>query len=565
MAEPLPRYRSRALLSDVQRSDFAAGREQIRTTEAFGQTLSRMSAFAFGQLEEQAREKGLQYGAENPVTAEQIQTATAEGKDPDTLFQGQRGIFGRTVFGEAARAAQVAGVASDIQIQAQEKLNALTVGVERGDIPLDKARTDIQSMLDGYSNALVTVDPQTSLKLRAALATHANSTFLKITQTYIKKQDELRKVGVDAWVNNTLPGMIEAAIAAGSTLDPATGTKVTPQARIDTLKPVLMDQLAIIGDDAYARQAMEKFDKAVSRARVNAVSRFVAQDEFMRNPSGSLDRIRNGDLGAMSDVYKQMPAEEQEAVRKNFMEEAGRINTLASRAVKDAEDQAKNETFDLLSKYWVMPDGAAKNVLRNQIVEKGRGVITFDQLKTLLKPTGEGEEIVSREVDAQNLIRRGGVTDIAEVTRRVPGLKPKQIMRLQDMILDAGDRRLRESIRTLAGIPDGLVQMTGDQSRRFKALTEETERLKDEAIAKTGSYNPNIIIPKLVEAKAYQAIIKEVKEAEDSLQSYAATNPKAKDVTITVDTPESELNELGFNKDQIKSIKKLQEKVRGGK
>jgi len=557
MAESLPRYRSRALLGDVPRLDFAAGREQVRLQSQFTETLNRMSQFAFGVAEEEAREKGLQYGAENPVTAEQIREASASGRDPETLFQGKRGVFGRTVFGEAARAAQVASVASEIQAEAQSKMGALIVGVERGEVDLDAARNDIQSMLDGYSNALIKVDPKTSIRLRAALATDANSTFLKITQTYFKKQDELRKVGVDAWLNNVLPGMIQAHIEAGATLDPG-GGKITPQQRIDTLKPILMNQLAQIGDDTYARQAMDKFDKTVSRARVNAVSSFVSQDEFMRDPSGALTRIRAGNLGSMSDLYKSMPAEEQEAVRKNFMEEAGRIHTLTERAVKDSEDKAKNDVFDLAAKYWLMPDGPARDVVRNKIIEAGRGVMSFDQLHSLMRATDEKEN-VPLEIEAQRLIRRTGVTDISEIQRRVPGLQPKQLRRLQDMILDAGDRRLREGIRTMAGIPDGLVQMTGDQQRRFQALTEEAERLKSEAIAKTGAYDPTIVLGELRGAKERITADKAVDDAKAALEGYGAQ----KGVKLDENTSEKELARMKFTAPEIREIERRQRTILG--
>jgi hypothetical protein len=184
--------------------------------------------------------------------------------------------------------------------------------------------------------------------------------------------------------------------------------------------------------------------------------------------------------------------------------------------------------------------------------------MSFDQLKSLLTPT-DAHENVSLEVEAQRLIRRAGISDIAEVQRRVPGLQPKQLRRLQDMILDAGDRALREGIRTMAGIPDGLVQMTGDQSRRFQALTEEAERLKSEAIQKTGSYDPRILLGELRAAKERITADKVVDAARAALEGYGAT----KNVRIDENTSEAELKRLKFTAPEIREIERQQRIVRG--
>lgn len=560
MAE-LPRYRRQAILTQGTEANYGPLRgETGRYFATLDNALGRMAAFAFGQAEEEMREKGLQYGAENPVTTEQLRDTIKEGKDPAELFAKNRGALGiKTAFGEAAREAQVFGLTSDIQLEAQGRIAALSQGVEKGEIPLAKARDELDGMVEGYSGSLRAVDPKAALKLRASLAVAANSAFLQITNNVAKQQAELRKVALDGWINNTLPGIVQSHIDAGTTMDPTTGAKVTSAQRIETLRPVLMGQLAQIGDDAYARQALEKFDKTITRAKVNAVSQFVAQDAFMRDPSGALSKIRNGELGAMSDVYASLPEDDKERVRRNFMEEAGRVHTLTERTVKQAEDVARNEVFTMLSRYWQMPDGAAKELLRNQIVQRGRGVMTFEQLHGMLKPQ-ETTENIQAEIVAVDMVRRQGVNDLAEIQRRVPGLAPKQVKRIQDMIFDAGDRQLRETVKTLAGIPDGLVQLTGDQQRRYQALTAEAERLKSEAIAKDGSYSPSVIAGKLVEAKDRLTASKAADNAKAVLEQLGAERK----AVLSESTSDAELRRLGYTGPQIVEIQRQQRILRGG-
>ena len=560
MAEALPRYRRQAILTKDVTPNYGPLRAASGAYyQQLDNTLGRMASFAFGQAEEQAREKGMQYGAENPVTTEQLRDAAREGRDPSTLFKGKRGALGiRSAFDESAREAQVFGLVSDIQLEAQGRVNALTQGVTAGTVSLADARNELEGMVDGYSQTLTAVDPKAALKLRASLGVAANSAFLQITNTYAKQQMELRKVALDGWLNNTLPGIVQTHIEAGTTVDPETGARVTASQRIETLKPVLMGQLAQIGDDAYARQSMENFDKTITRAKVNAVSSFVAQPEFMKDPLASLNNVRDGNLGAMSDVYKSLPENEREQVRKNFMEETARIHTLTQRTVERGENLVRQEVFTMLSRYWQMPDGAAKGALRNQIIDRGKGVMSFDQLHGLLKPQEQPQDI-NTEVIALDLIRRSNITDLALIQRRFPTLAPTQVKRLQDTIYDAGDRQVRETIKTLSGIPDGLVQLNDDQQRRYLALSLEAERLKNEQISKDGAWSPSVVTGLLIEHKDRITANKAV----DVAMEYMKQLGDLKKVKLTSNTSENELKALGYNSAQIIEIQRQQTVLRG--
>lgn len=649
MAE-LPRYRRAGVLTaNLPSVDFASVREGARTAAFLSDKLDRMANFAFGEAAELAKVEGLQYGAENPVTATQLREAIAEGRNPGELFQ-NRG----TIFGDAARSAQVLAVTSELEMDAQARLNELRIGVEQGTVELDDARQQIGALIDGYGKSLVQVDPRASGKLRAAIGTAANSAYLSMTRDWIKRQGELRKTAIDSWLANTVPGQVEAHIQAGDTIDPdianagvrpdgtakgagffgklktadgkiatelsisveidgkeilmpllvptltqseithllagkeptkqiidkavahaerrieqgkspfaddnrASGI-ITPQQRIDaTLRAALMNQVAAIGDPEFGRQAIKRFDDIVNRAKVNALAKYVAQPEFMRDTLGTLERIRAGDLGPLSSVYKSMPADEQEKVRKNFMEEAGRLYTLTQRTVQEDERQKKQEVYGLLARYWSMPDGFAKQALQREIVTKGNGVLSVDQLKSLMKPAGEGKADVMAEIHAIDLVRRGGVTDLADLQRRAPGLKAPQLKRLQDMIYDTGDRQLREGVRMLAGIPDGLVQLTGDQQRRFNAYTQEVDRLKADAISKTGTYDPAVIMGQLREKKESIARDKEADAAKNALAGYG----QRKGGNITETTSEAELRRLKFSELEIREIQRHQRTIRG--
>jgi hypothetical protein len=487
-------------------------REAYKGSAQLNESLNQLSRWAYAEAEREAKDKGEQYGAENPVTVQQLLDGTAS--------LAQKG----SIFGEAARKAQLDSLTTDVEIEAQNRLAGIKAKAKAGDIDAIGALAEIKDMQDGYSSALAKVDPRASNKFRGSIATAGNSILLDIQEDAAKKELSRKKIMVDTWVNDTVPDMIRSHLDAGDTTDPESGRQITPQMRIAAMKSTLRGALVAIGDDAYARMTMKQFDETVTKAQVNAISQFAVSDEFIQgDPSGALSRVRSGQLGRYSSTYQALPEDKRESVRTNIMQEIGRIHTLSERKEKDNEQARKNEVYNLLSRYWPMPEGKAKAALRAEVVSKGSGLISFDQLKTLLKPegTGEAKENVSLEIRAIDLVRRGGLTDLAEVARRAPGLQPKQLKRVQDMIYDAGDRQLREGVRTMAGIPDGMVQLNGDQQRRFMALTQKVDQLKADAIARTGSYDSAAILGQLRDAREQVTANKEVDAARKKLQEYA--------------------------------------------
>src|SRR5687767_14259102 len=97
MAQALARYRKAGvLLADIPRLDLADHRESARSLGTLDERLSQLSQWALGEAVERAKREGLQYGAENPVTIQQLKDGSAEFQPAGTAF------------GDSARAMQVA-------------------------------------------------------------------------------------------------------------------------------------------------------------------------------------------------------------------------------------------------------------------------------------------------------------------------------------------------------------------------------------------------------------------------------------------------------------------------
>ena len=122
MAE-LPRYQSTGYLpADVPRLEFANIKESVAMTQGISAALDRLSSFAFKEAEEKAKREGLQYGAENMPSAEQVMTAMQEGKNPAELFAKPG-----TYFGDAARKIQAGQLRNELEVLGRQDLDRKSV------------------------------------------------------------------------------------------------------------------------------------------------------------------------------------------------------------------------------------------------------------------------------------------------------------------------------------------------------------------------------------------------------------------------------------------------------
>lgn len=486
MAE-LPQYRRAGVLTaGIGRVDLAGDREGLQFAGALGEKLDRMSQWAFGEAMDQAKEQGLQYGAENPVTMQQLRDAVTAGVSPDKLFQ-KKG----TAFGDAARAMQVASITADVELDAQTRLNALKQGVERGDLELTDAQKQIQAMLDGYGQTMAGVDPKASLKLRASLGTAANSAFLSMSNTYAKKQDELRKIGVDNWITTTVAEQVRSHIEAGDTVDPETGNKVTPLQRIDaTLRRTMLASVANIGDPVYARQAIKEFDKVVSDARVNALTKIAQDPKFAVDrdgnfdPLGAVQRADRGDFGQYSSVFNAMPADEQAKVRTALRQAAADRWTAEQHVRSQRKESDTLEVNGLIREFYSANPARSREILgRLDSIATSTGAISGKAIQELVKSRrdGDGPSNERGEFVLRTEVLNGKIRTPEQLWERsvALGVRTKQANEVLGFFVSRQneDERDAERIaRAAARIVPGTVNPTAAQNNAYFAITREIDR-----------------------------------------------------------------------------------------
>jgi hypothetical protein len=311
MAE-LPRYQPTGYLpADVPRLEFANIKESVAMTQGINSALDRLAGFAFKEAEEKARREGLQYGAENQPTAEQVMTAMQEGKSPTELFAKPG-----TVFGDAARKVQAGQLRSELEVLGRQELAKLSATVETGTFDLKEVQTTIKSLTSGYARAISSVDAEEGLKFRSSMATAGNAVYVKATENFAKIIAE----GKVVLANDSLAAT--STIIADTLKSENDPTMLSN--RIKSERSRVYDAAIQTGKPEFVKSSMEEFNKKV----LNAIVDYTISPTFADTPSQAIKLIESGDFGKLSEVMKTV---DRNKLKKAYIDRIGEEATMYKR------------------------------------------------------------------------------------------------------------------------------------------------------------------------------------------------------------------------------------------
>lgn len=314
MAE-LPRYQPTGYLpADVPRLDFANIKESVAMTQGISAALDRLSNFAFKEAAEKAQREGMQYGAENQPTAEQVMTAMQEGKSPAELFAKPG-----TIFGDAARKVQAGQLRNELEVLGRQDFARLSALSETKTFDLNEIQTRIKSLTTGYARAISAVDPEEGLKFRSSMATAGNAVYVKATENFAKM-------------------VVQEKIALADNLIAASATIIADTLKAETDPKILADRIQVernrvfataleTGNAEFVKSTREDFNKRV----LNAIVDYTLSPTFADSPSQAIKLIESGNFGKLSEVMKTV---DRDKLKKAYIERAGEEATMWDRASK---------------------------------------------------------------------------------------------------------------------------------------------------------------------------------------------------------------------------------------
>lgn len=265
MAE-LPRYRRDRLLPAVSPGfDSAALREGARASETLSRAMDRVSQTAFGVAEQQAKIEGIEYGAANAPTIQQLREAQQRGESIEDLLPGD--TF--SVFGQNARSAALDYINTSVQTEARKSISDVQLRFEQGQIDLPGLQTELSTIEDQYSDIINQFSPNEAAKFRAQIALTGNSVYLSAAKQQIasaKRETDARlQIGVDEMINS-----VDAFVSAGNITNDQ-GEVITVDDRLGVLRSEIEKFGDQTGSATTKRAMLNRFDARVKDAQTNAV------------------------------------------------------------------------------------------------------------------------------------------------------------------------------------------------------------------------------------------------------------------------------------------------------
>ena len=421
MAE-LPRYRRDGLLSAVSPGFEGVGlREAARASETLTRAMDRVSQMAFQVAGEQAKIEGIEYGAANAPTVEQLAKAKEQGKDIKEILPGD--TF--SIFGQAARATAIDMLTSTMETQARESIVGIQTRYELGQIDLAGMQENLTTIEDTYSAILSDIDPVAASRFRATIGLAGNSAFLSAAKAKVKADKKAMEtqiaVGVQAMIDS-VPTIVDAGVTQAND-----GSIVTPNDSINVL-----------------RAQIQKFGSQIENG-----------DTFIRENLRILDQRYNEALvGNVADWVMEDPIKHTNQIMSGTIKDAG-MNALVSSMTTEQIRDAKKAANDQMTAFF----GRENQLYQRN--ERLRGEL-FDALVPQLfdaKATGRDE-------------------DVESILMRMDGLKPKEATSMREAIYTTGGIDNAEVVTglDLLSTQGALTLDLINEKRADKEISESTYR-----------------------------------------------------------------------------------------
>lgn len=435
---------------EMPRVQYTGMESAARYQDTLAQTLDRLSGKIFNVAADFAKEAGLQYAAENPLTQEQLQ-AIVNGDVNKVITTGPS----INIYSNAVRKARAFEVAGHAEIEARNEMAKLLPGIESGEVTTNDIQAKIATLTNGYSKALTQIDPEASLKFRATVGAIGNTYIEKAATTEIRRRKAEDKIKLDL-AYSTFKRELEEVFSRENWGVDAQGVQITAGQVGDQLKRSFLSNALLIGGADIAKTYSDNLERDIIQAKVNAVTKYVTNDTTMADPQATYERLRRGDAGALTLVYQSMGQDDKAKVMANLMTVVANRASI-DRLMREERDRKNKDTALDLYEQWLDPrtSEAQKRTLRTEILSLN--ALSFGETKGLFESTGANPGVVFKFED---LIDNGQITNSADLMAQgtKAGLSGQQLVDLRRRMSSKVGTEEKTLYRSLIGVMgDGPV------------------------------------------------------------------------------------------------------------
>jgi hypothetical protein len=326
----LPRYENIGVqYADLPKISTALQQVKAQGYADIGQQLDRMTNFFQEKAVTEAQKAALKYSIEFPPTKEQLDIAKQTGVMPTIKGAG-------SVFTETYNKASAHILGNQIQTDFQNRSATRLAAMEAGEIvDVQSLQRDLRDDIDGNMSILTALDPETSIKFRASMATVGHGVYKQALAIDEKNRQLAYAADQEAGVLNLKP-VIENVIKSYTSV--GMNSSELESVLQNVIQPFTnKTSITLAGSNKYAIEAY----KIVNEAKVGAVLAKLADPTFAPTAGTAAQKLLKGDLGELTGIYNGLDEETKIKVRSQQMKAVSEIKTLADATT--AELKAANK------------------------------------------------------------------------------------------------------------------------------------------------------------------------------------------------------------------------------
>lgn len=164
---------------------FAQYQEAANTANAMNAKLDSIVKFATKEEEKVQIDEAKTYAASNPISVNDYLNASPAERE--TLVGDDK----YTSYGKTVRATHITFLSTEMAIKAQKDFMALKIKGNTENMPLDEFENQLNAIVQGYSDAMLDVDAEAAITVKADLATKASGIYSSYSDKIVKDYKNL--------------------------------------------------------------------------------------------------------------------------------------------------------------------------------------------------------------------------------------------------------------------------------------------------------------------------------------------------------------------------------------
>jgi hypothetical protein len=461
--------------TQLQAVDQIGFRAQAQTNTTLGQILDRMSGALFEEAAKKQEKKALTDYFENyRVTDKQIEDA--KNGIPVDLSLGK----GFSIYDIALQKARSYELSGRFEVEAKNEHNKVYDQLVNNEISVKDAATKMSSVTEGFSRVLGKEDGEAALKFVSSMGMHASTIMSKGFELQAKRKREQDAIMLQQGLNNDIK-MIEPLLEAPLELDDA-GNPRSPNVILQAVRLTIGQKGTTVAGLERGTAMQAEWDNAVRQAKINVLTKTVLSDQYLANPTQTLDAIRKGQLGNKTHILQDLIATDLKAVEevsKNYMQALADRRTLNDDVQKEDKRRKEADANTLMIEFHQKNTPMKrKEDIALQVAKMG--IFSLEQLDKYLSPEQkDGDPYAYANIETRIVF--GDITDPTELKRVAmrSGMSGQQYTRLNSKLLEGYTQEKSDAVRYLrrvSGVPDvaSMFSSAGDEIK-----IEKNNKLND--------------------------------------------------------------------------------------